>query len=230
MRRAHALIAIFALALSLPALASAGTKQREKIEAAIQVLHEITAKPEESIPPSLLHGARAVAIIPGVVKVGFVIGGRYGSGVLLRHQADGSWSNPAFISLAGGSVGLQVGAQSTDVLLVIKSDKTLDDLGSGRFTLGVDAAIAAGPVGRQAETATGSHAAIYAYSRSRGLFAGVSLQGASLRFDGKANHAFYGPDASVADIFDGRATPESGITKQLRDALSGAATMAAAAR
>jgi len=232
MHLARPLVLLLALALSLPATASAGAKQREKIASAIEVLHEVTANPDDSVPPSLLRGARAVAIIPGVVKVGFVIGGRYGSGVLVRHEANGDWSNPAFISLTGGSVGLQVGAQSTDVLLVIKGDKTLDDLNSGKFTLGADAAIAAGPVGRQAEAATDTalHAKIYAYSRSSGLFAGVSLQGASLRFDDKSNHAFYGPDADAAKIFAGQVTPESVITDRLRDALAKAAAMAAPAR
>jgi lipid-binding SYLF domain-containing protein len=137
-----------------------------------------------------------VAILPDVVKAGFVVGGRYGRGVILLRQPDGSWSNPVFITLAGGGIGWQVGVQSTDLVLVFKTSNSLDRIlkGKGKLTLGADVAVAAGPVGRQAEAATDAmlRAEIYSYSRSRGLFAGVSVEGAGLLVDCEANEAFYG--------------------------------------
>jgi lipid-binding SYLF domain-containing protein len=162
---------------------------------AAEVLEALQAVPLKCIPPALLKNAAGVAIIPGVVKVGFVIGGRFGEGVVLVRNPDGSWSNPVFISLTGGSVGWQAGVQSADVVLVFKTRKGLERVlqGKGKLTLGADAAVAAGPVGRQAEADTDVRlqAEIYSYSRSRGLFLGVALDGSAILHNAGANEAFY---------------------------------------
>jgi lipid-binding SYLF domain-containing protein len=204
-------VRVVSAALCLMAFTStglaAGANEAAKVNEATEVIKEITAIPEEGIPPSLLANAYAVAVIPAVIKVGLVIGGRHGTGILVVRQ-DSGWSNPTFVSLTGGSVGWQIGAQSTDVILVFKSQKSVDGIVKGKFTLGADAAVAAGPVGRRAEAATDAQlkAEIYSYSRSRGLFAGVSLEGSALQIDRDANEAFYGRSVTPDDVFGG-ATP-----------------------
>jgi lipid-binding SYLF domain-containing protein len=168
------------------------------------VLNEFLVIPEQAIPSSILAQAHAVAVVPNVVKLGFGIGGRHGRGILVVRQDDGSWSNPAFVALTGGSFGWQVGAQSTDVILVFKSQKGVDSISNGKFTLGADASVAAGPVGRQASAATDLRfeAEVVSYSRNRGLFAGVALEGSGVTMDRKANAAFYGdPGMTPEKIF-----------------------------
>lgn len=179
----------------------AGIREVTKVEAATEVLTEFMAIPEQGMPPSLLRNAYGVAVIPAVIKAGLVLGGRYGWGVLVVRTKEKGWSNPCFVSLTGGSIGYQIGAQSTDVILVFKSRKGIDGIVKGKFTLGADAAIAAGPVGRQAGASTDVQlkAEIYSYSRSRGLFAGVSLEGAALQIDDKSNVAFYGREGITPD-------------------------------
>jgi lipid-binding SYLF domain-containing protein len=161
---------------------------------ASDVLDAFQAIPMKSIPPALLRDAQGVAIIPGVIKLGFGIGGRYGEGVILGRLPDGSWSNPVFITFTGGSIGWQVGIQSADIVLVFKTRKSLERVlqGKGKLTLGADAAVAAGPLGRQAEAGTDARlqAEIYSYSRSRGLFAGISLEGSGILYSVRANEAF----------------------------------------
>jgi lipid-binding SYLF domain-containing protein len=181
----------------------AGPKEEERIELATEVLTETMEIPEEGIPPALLEDAYGIMVIPGVVKVGFVIAARHGRGVLVVRKKEGGWSNPCFISLSAGSIGWQVGAQATDVVLVFKSRRSVDAITKGKFTLGADASIAAGPVGRSAGAGTDVEfkAEIYSYSKSRGFFAGISLEGASLQIDHKANKAFYDQeDISPKDI------------------------------
>jgi lipid-binding SYLF domain-containing protein len=165
-----------------------------KIEDCIEVVKAIKAIPEQGVPPMLLKDAQAIAVIPGVIKVGFVIGGRYGTGVLTVRDEKGNWAAPVFIKIAGGSLGWQIGAESTDLILVFKTKKSVDGIFQGRFTLGADASVAAGPVRRSAEGATDLtlKAEIYSYSRSRGLFAGVALNGAAIMVDDDANAAYYG--------------------------------------
>ncbi|MBW2170105.1 MAG: lipid-binding SYLF domain-containing protein, partial [Deltaproteobacteria bacterium] len=161
--------------------------------------------PEKSIPPSLLNNAYAVAVIPNVIKGGFVFGGRYGWGVLVVKTKESKWSAPSFVSLAAGSVGYQIGLQSIDVILVFKSKKSVDRITKGKFTLGADASVAAGPVGRTASAGTDLRleAEIYSYSRSRGLFAGVSLEGSAIQIKGEANRSFYNKEViSAVDIFE----------------------------
>ncbi len=199
-----ALVACCALSLgALPShpVRAAEDPQSHRLGQATEVLEAFSAIPENAIPPALLERAHGVAVIPAVIKVGFVVGARRGRGVLVVRQADGSWSNPAFITLTGGSLGWQIGGQSTDVVLVFKSSRSVEGITSGKFTLGVDAAAAAGPVGRQTAAATDITfgAEVYSYSRSRGLFLGVSLDGAAIQIDTQAARDFYRNDAITAD-------------------------------
>ena len=215
--------AALVLTILLPAPCRAENKEQGKINASITVLEQVMAIPEKGIPPELLANAYGIAIVPNVIKVGFVIGGRYGTGILMVRQGGGHWSNPSFISLAGGSLGWQIGAQSTDVILVFKTRRSVDGIIKGKFTLGADAAVAAGPVGRRVEGATDVtlKAEIYSYSRSRGLFAGVSLEGSALQIDKKANAAFYGkPRVTASDILHGSALPESPAVSRLKKMLT----------
>jgi lipid-binding SYLF domain-containing protein len=208
-----------------PALAS---EEAKKVEEAVGVVKDIMAIPEKGIPPALLSESYAIAVIPGVIKLGFIIGGRHGSGVLLVRDKDGKWSNPLFVGLTGGSIGWQIGAQSTDVLLVFKSRKGVEGIKKGKFTLGADAAVAAGPVGRSIEAATDVRlkAEIYSYSRSRGLFAGISLEGAALQIDDDANASFYGKEAIRADdILAGKAGTASADVVKLQELLTEYATV-----
>lgn len=182
------------LALILTAPATAATSEEKRVADATDVLDQLLRIPEQAIPPTLLSRAYAVAVIPDVIKVGFGIGVRHGKGILVIRQDDNSWSNPVFIALTGGSVGWQIGGQSTDIVLVFKTRKGVDGIANGKITLGADASIAAGPVGRQASAATDIvfQAEIMSYSRSRGLFAGISFEGTGVTMDRKSNVAFYG--------------------------------------
>lgn len=199
-RLATTWIAGLLMALLAPAPgALAQTRESATVDTATIVFREIMGLPEEGIPPALLGGAQAIAIIPNVFKAGFLAGVRHGRGVLMVRTTDGSWSAPVFVTLTGGSFGFQAGVSSTDVILVFKNRRSLESFlnGRGKFTLGADAAVAAGPVGRQLEAGTDAllSSEIYSYSRSRGLFAGVSLEGAGLALDWRSNNSFYNDDA-----------------------------------
>lgn len=189
--------------------ATAAEEQRVKIKEATEVMEDILAIPENAIPPSLLANAQAIAIVPGVIKAGFIVGGRYGKGIVMRRdRARRQWSDPVFLTLAGGSVGFQAGASATDVILVFKNYRGLDSLVNGKFTLGADAAVAAGPVGRNAQAATDVQlrSEILSYSRSRGLFAGVALDGSVMEIDHAANASYYGKQGvTPREIFENRA-------------------------
>jgi len=178
--------------LAMPGFAA--TKEEKRVADAADVIDQLLRIPEKTIPPNLLARAYAVAVIPDVIKVSFGLGARRGKGIIVIRQDDNSWSNPAFITLTGGSFGWQAGAQSTDVILVFKSRQGVDNIASGKLTLGADASIAAGPVGRHTAVATDIQfeAEVVSYSRSRGLFAGVALEGAGVTMDRRANAAFYG--------------------------------------
>jgi len=181
-----------------------GSKEVTRVEESIKVLEEIMNIPEKSIPPFLLHKAYGIAVIPRTIKAGFIIGGRRGRGILVVHSKERGWSNPSFILLYGGSFGLQIGAQSTDIILVFRSNESIDAIMEAKSTLGAKASIAAGPVGRHVEVGTDQEfkAEIYSYSQSQGLFAGVALEGATLEMDDRANAAFYGEEGITArDIF-----------------------------
>lgn len=202
--------------LLLPVVAKAQTAQDQTINAASVVLDEIMAVPAKQIPASMLADAHGVAIIPSVVKGGFVVGIRHGRGVVLVRDDAGNWTAPMFASLTGGSVGWQAGVQSTDVILVFRTRRSIDGLMSGKMTIGVDAAAAAGPVGRQAAAATDAtlRAEILSYSRSRGLFAGVSIDGSVLSLDHLTGSAYYGAptiDAYGETIPSRYAVPEPAV-------------------
>lgn len=217
-----AALTVLLLCLAPAAKALAG-KAEDKVSQAGTVLEEIMAIPESAIPPNLLANAHGVAIVPGVIKAGFVIGARYGTGVVLVRNSAGRWSNPCLISLAGGSFGWQIGAQSTDVILVFKSARSIEGLIKGKFTLGADAAVAAGPVGRRVEGATdiALKAEILSYSRSRGFFAGVSLEGSALQIDDEANAAYYQQSYVRAnDVLYGAGLPSPPSAGRLREMLA----------
>jgi lipid-binding SYLF domain-containing protein len=178
----------------------AAVDEISKINASTEVLQEITGIPE-GISPTLLGNAYGIVIIPGTIKLGFFFGGQYGSGIAMVRNDDGTWSNPAFVYLGGGSFGLQIGAVSSDIILVFKTRKSIMGLTNGSFTLGGDAAVAAGPVGRRAVALTDWQlkAEIYSYARSRGFFAGISLDGSVLAIDTGADANFYSRPGITAD-------------------------------
>ncbi len=216
------IMALLMLAVLQPAWA--GDPQVDKLISARDVLNEVMSIPETSIPPSLMGNSHGIAVVPNVIKVGFVIGGRGGKGVVaVRNPKTGEWGNPVFITLAGGSVGWQVGAQSTDIVLVFKNREGVLGMVDSKFTLGADAAVAAGPVGRETAMATDGRlkAEIYSYSRSRGLFAGVSLDGSVLEVDSYANDSYYGkPGIMAKDILDRQAgVPTPAEAEQFRQTL-----------
>lgn len=188
-----ALAAFAACGLASPRRAAA-SDPNETIRQSQQVLAELVAMPGKQIPHRLLADAQGVAIVPRVLKVGFVAGLRRGHGVVMVRDADGAWRLPQFITLTGGSLGWQAGVQGTDVVLVFTTRKGVEGLMKGKFTIGADASAAAGPVGRNAAAATDAKlgAEIYSYSRSRGLFLGVSIDGSSLDIDEAEQIQFYG--------------------------------------
>jgi lipid-binding SYLF domain-containing protein len=194
-----AIVITIALFIALPS--AAATREERRVADAADVLDQLLRIPEKSIPPALLSRAYAVAVIPNVVKIGFGIGARRGRGILVVRQDDNSWSNPAFITMTGGSIGWQIGAQSTDVILVFRTRKGVEGIANGKFTLGADASVAAGPVGRHTSVATDIRfqAEVVSYSRSRGLFAGVAFEGAGVTMDRKANTAFYGSSSMTPE-------------------------------
>jgi lipid-binding SYLF domain-containing protein len=196
MTRLPAATVLMSLLVVLAAAVSASANDPERtVRLAVQTLQEIMAIPASQIPASLLADAHGVAIIPNVIKVGFIAGFRRGQGVVLVRGADGNWTAPQFITLTGGSVGWQAGVQGTDVVLVFMTPKSVQGLMNGKFTIGADASAAAGPVGRNASAATDARlqAEILSYSRSRGLFAGVSLDGSAIEVNQAASSMYYGP-------------------------------------
>lgn len=212
----------------MPLIAQAN-EEAERIDEAITVLHEIMSAPDASIPEALLERSVAVAIFPSTVKAGFFLGGQRGRGFIAgRDEETGAWSPPAFLTLTGGSIGLQVGAQSVDIVLLIQNRRGLSRLLDNQFKLGGDASAVVGPVGRTVEASTDLQmtAEILSYSRSRGVFAGVTLGGATLRADRDANERFYGERLDsreiVLDGVTGSALPDA-VTR-LQEALDSLTT------
>ena len=180
-------------------------KDTERIEAAATVMKEILGTPDKGIPRDLLNKADCVVIYPSVKKAAFIVGGSYGRGVITCRKGQtfsGSWSAPAMFALEGGSFGLQIGAQETDFVLLVMNESGANSVMSSKVKLGADASAAAGPVGRDtsAETDIVMKAEILSYSRAQGLFAGVSLEGSTMRSDDGANKALYGQELSAKDI------------------------------
>jgi len=230
-RRKMSILLIPLLALIIASCATIGGKrtersqvaQIEKVESAIEVINELANIPEEGIPEELMRNAYGITIIPRLIKAAFGIGGQYGRGVLVVRDQEGEWSNPSFITIAGGSFGWQIGVQSADIILVFKSRKSIEDITKGTFTLGVDAGVAAGPVGRRAGASTDIElkAEIYTYSRSRGVFAGISIEGASIRIDNDANAVFYeNSTIHATDIFMNKAIKAPAIVEKLKNILA----------
>jgi len=187
------LAASLVLSCAIVTSATAGERQDARLLTSTQVLSELMSMPEQNIPTWLMERAYAVAVIPTVIKVGLGIGGRRGKGVLVVRKDNGSWSNPIFVNLTGGSFGFQVGVQSADVVLVFTSKQSIEGIVGGKVTLGADASVAAGPIGRQSSAATdiGLTAQVYSYSRASGLFAGVALDGSAITIDASSNESFY---------------------------------------
>src|SRR6186713_2428843 len=174
-----------------PAFASA--REEARLIEASGVLEELRAQRDTAIPDRLLARAYGIAVIPNVVKVAAVVGGRRGSGAMVVRDANGRFTDPIMVSITGGNVGWQIGIQSTDIVLVFTSRQGIEGITDGKLTLGADASVAAGPVGRAASAGTDASftAEVYSYSRNRGLFAGVALDGSALTIDKAANREFY---------------------------------------
>ncbi|MBS0569423.1 MAG: lipid-binding SYLF domain-containing protein [Proteobacteria bacterium] len=199
------LAACAALSVAIAGPAHAGEQESARAQNAVRVLKQIMQAPDSRIPGHLLRDAYAVAVIPDVIKAGLIIGGRHGLGLLSVKTPNDVWSNPTFIGMTGGSIGFQAGVQSTDVILIFRTQRGVDSIVHGKFTLGADASVAAGPIGRAANAATDAQlrAEIYSYSRARGLFAGVALDGSVLSIDNTANQAVYGEGITPRRIFAG---------------------------
>ncbi len=195
------LITVLALA---PAMAFGATEHNKRITEAATVFNEIMGVADKAIPKEILERSQCIGIVPGLKRAGFIIGGKYGKGVLVCREASG-WSAPATIRIEGGSVGFQIGAGETDLVFVVQNRSGQDKLMEDKFTIGGDASAMAGPVGRSAEAQTDAmmHAEILSYSRARGVFAGIALVGSTLRPDKDDNTAIYGHPITQREILTG---------------------------
>jgi lipid-binding SYLF domain-containing protein len=205
------IVTTLVLLVTLTAVASDRDDDVNRTNKATQVFKEIMNTPDQGIPSDLLESAKCIAIIPGDVKFAFIFGGNYGRGLATCRTGHG-WSAPMFLALEGGSVGYQIGGSSTDIVMLFMNDHALKSLLSDKFKLGADASVAAGPVGRNAAAGTDLklNAEILSYSRSKGVFIGVSLNGAVVQADKSGDRAMYGDDVNRHEILDGKvAVPES---------------------
>lgn len=177
----------------------------DRLNDSAKVLNELVGAPDDAIPEAVLARAKCVAIVPDMIKGGFVFGGRHGRGVATCRTPNG-WSAPAFFTLSGGSWGAQIGVESADVVMMFMNDKGMQDLMSSKFKLGGEASVAAGPVGRQAEASTDVklNAEVLTYSRTKGLFAGLELNGAAIQQDIESTNGFYGRQVAFRDVLSGR--------------------------
>ena len=204
--------ALAALALAITSPAGAQTNEEKRVTDAAAVLETLVRAPDQEIPQHILDRAEAIVVIPSLVKGGFILGAQHGRGVMsIRHRETRKWSAPGFVALTGGSIGWQIGVQAVDLVLLVMNTEGVKDLLDNEFKLGANASVAAGPVGRQGEASTDASlsAQILAYSRAKGLFAGLSLEGASLRVDRDANEDFYRTSISTDEMVRGidRTTP-----------------------
>ena len=220
------------LAASLLALpAHAASDEETMIDRSLTVLRELQGIPDTRIPDLLLSRAEGIVILPANVKVGLIFGARFGNGVMMVRNEDRTWSNPVFVSSGGGSWGFQAGGQVSDIVLVLTTRESVEGITDGKLTLGADASVAAGPVGRtaMASTSVTFDAEVYAYSKSQGLFAGVSLEGNGIFIWKKANKRFYG-DSSAATILASKTPPPPpapALVDEVTKLTSGAATAVA---
>lgn len=211
-------VSIAGLALVLPALASDRSDDTGRIEKATQVFQAIMKAPDQGIPEELLEKAKCVAIIPGEEKAAFIFGGTYGKGLATCRTSHG-WSAPMFVAVGGGSFGFQIGGSFTDVVMLFMNDHALQSLLSDKFKIGADATVAAGPVGRHASAATDAklNAEILSYSRSKGAFAGISLDGAVVQADHSGDKAMYGSSVTRREILDGKIAVPKAATRLVED-------------
>ena len=213
-----AVIALALLAFSpMPAVADHPDKdiaeQAERAQKAGTVLNEIMGTPDKGVPDYLLERARAIAVFPNVVKGAFGVGGSHGKGLIIARKGKG-WGTPSYIDIGGASVGFQIGVSSSDLILIFTDEAGVKSLLQGKVKLGADAAVVAGPVGRTAEAGTDIQlkSGIYSYSRSKGLFAGIALDGAVLTINDSANHKVYGKTVSGTDILlNGKVAPNATV-------------------
>lgn len=196
------------------------SKETEKLHSAANVLKEFGSM-KESIPHELIEDCKGIVVVPNMINAGFVVGGKRGRGIAMVKMEDGKWSDPVFITLTGGSVGFQIGVQSVDLVLVFRHKGVLTKVKNGDFTIGGDISATAGPVGRSSTAGTDYklEAEVYSYSRSRGLFAGISINGSSLSIDKKANAAYYGDDVSSPQLFETGASNAHAV-KLVKEALT----------
>ena len=205
------IVTTLTLFVTLTAVASDREDDVSRTQKAAQVFQEIMNTPDQGIPSDLLESAKCIAIIPGDVKFAFIFGGNYGRGLATCRTGHG-WSAPLFLAIEGGSVGYQIGGSSTDLVMLFMNDHALKSLLSDKFKLGAEASVAAGPVGRNAAAGTDLklNAEILSYLRSKGVFIGVSLNGAVVQADKSGDRAMYGDDVNRHEILDGKvAVPES---------------------
>jgi lipid-binding SYLF domain-containing protein len=215
------IVTALVLVVTLTAVASDRDNDVNRTQKAAQVFKEIMSTPDQGIPSDLLESTKCIAIIPGDVKFAFIFGGSYGRG-LATCRTDHSWSAPMFVAIDGGSVGYQIGGSSTDIVMLFMNDHALQSLLSDKFKLGADASVAAGPVGRSAAAGTDLKlsAEILSYSRAKGVFAGISLDGAVMQADKSGDRAMYGHDVDRHEILSGKvAVPAS--ARPLLDEIGG---------
>jgi len=209
-----------ALTLVVTQIAVASDREDDvaRTQKAAQVFKEIMDTPDKGIPHDLLESAKCIAIIPGDKKFAFILGGSYGRGVATCRTSHG-WSAPMFVAIDGGSVGYQIGGSSTDIVMLFMNDRALHSLLSDKFKLGADASVAAGPVGRSAAAGTDLklNAEILSYSRSKGIFAGVSLDGAVVQGDKSGDQAMYGADVDRHEIVDGKVAMPASATDLIHE-------------
>jgi SH3 domain-containing YSC84-like protein 1 len=214
---------LFGAATIAPALAADDARERadKRIRDSASVLQEIIGVGgDKGIPRDLIEKAQCIGVIPNLKRAGFIVGAKYGKGVVTCRLAGGGWSAPEIVQVEGGNIGLQIGAGETDFVFAVMNRRGMDRLMSDKFTVGGDAAVMAGPVGREttAQTDAVAKAEIISWSRAHGVFAGVTLDGATLAPDKDDNRALYGPDAGAHEILEGRAKP-TGAAQALYDDL-----------
>jgi lipid-binding SYLF domain-containing protein len=218
----HTLVVTALLIASVASAQPNVSDEVDRVQDAAVVLSELASAPDKAIPKGVLERAEAIAIFPGVKKAGFVVGGSWGRGMISVRNPNGGWSAPAFLRLAGGSFGAQIGAQEVDLVLVVMNQRGVENLLRNEFKIGGDAAATAGPVGREASASTDlqMRAEILSYSRSRGLFAGVTINGASVAEDKDANRNFYGQQYTSQEVVAGKISNPPAAVGILADALS----------
>ena len=214
-------LAILSLSLLIPSAAQAASSKEDlqgRIDSAKTVLDQILSAPDKTVPLNILHSATCIAVVPGLIKGAFVFGGQYGQGVVTCRTGHG-WSAPVFIRMAGGSFGLQIGGQSTDLVLIAVNDQGMQDLLKNKFKIGGDASAAAGPVGRsgQASTDWKMNAELLSYSRNKGIFAGIDLDGTSVSQNNEDTELYYGAPHTFTSILKGEVAVPDGAVAFVQD-------------